>query len=312
MAYYFSFSVITIIVLCYVFKSPSEVKVIAPLMVEYVENITNLVVEDDASTWAQESFQNVNQKYQSEKAKMELLSFNSLGSGFLVFISMATVQWKYWSITISAAAAAQWKYWSMKVYKYRWVIFFTTLICLILFFWKFPSFPPSSVPIVPPKLPLTPLPQVGHTAAEIVNELSSKNAARAAQQIGVSVAAEAVEIEKAFQKACREAKFEAIHEGAKAVAAEASAEAFAEAYQSELNFTRLSLEESKAKAYAAYHTNSTTARDRVVEAKKAVDNAQVVSIDTAKAYQAKTAAKKARTLYLTAHLKNLHQRALIL
>jgi len=50
MAYYFSFSVITIIVLCYVFKSPSEVKVIAPLMVEYVENITNLVVEDGAST----------------------------------------------------------------------------------------------------------------------------------------------------------------------------------------------------------------------------------------------------------------------
>jgi hypothetical protein len=88
-----------------------------------------------------------------------------------------------------------------------------------------------------------------------VNELSSKNAARAAQQIGASIAAEAAEIEKAFQKTRREAKLSAIHEGAKAAAAAASAEA----YQAELNFTRLSLEESKAKAYAAYHTTSTTA-----------------------------------------------------
>jgi hypothetical protein len=50
MVYSFLFSITTIIVLCYVFKSPSEVKMIVPVIVEYVENTTNLIMEDVAST----------------------------------------------------------------------------------------------------------------------------------------------------------------------------------------------------------------------------------------------------------------------
>jgi hypothetical protein len=68
MVYYFFFSVTIIIVLCYVFKLPSEVKVIVFLMVEYIEKITNLVMEDVALTRTQDSFQNVNWMNQLKKA----------------------------------------------------------------------------------------------------------------------------------------------------------------------------------------------------------------------------------------------------
>jgi hypothetical protein len=68
MVYYFLFSVTIIIVLCYVFKLPSEVKVIVFLMVEYVEKITNLVMEDVVLTRTQDSFQNVNWMNQLKKA----------------------------------------------------------------------------------------------------------------------------------------------------------------------------------------------------------------------------------------------------
>ena len=68
MVYYFLFSVTTIIVLCYVFKLLSEVKVIVFLMVEYVEKITNLIMEDVALTRTQDSFQNVNWMNQLKKA----------------------------------------------------------------------------------------------------------------------------------------------------------------------------------------------------------------------------------------------------